>query len=254
MAIKKNLFKEFIVRFIYPIFLREKASNETMISYLRKKGITIGEDVRIFNTRNTIIDTTKPSLLTIGSHVQITDGVKILTHGYDWYVLNGVYGDILGSAGEVHIGDNVFIGMNSIILKDVNIGDNVIIGAGSIVTKNIPSNSVVAGNPARVISTLEDYYSKRVHEQKKEALTLYKSYKRRYGTPPKNYFHEFFWLFESSSDGTFDEESFNYEMRTGGNDRVRVSRTLNRYLNSSRCFANFSEFCKWCEESEELSN
>jgi len=57
--------------------------------------------------------------------------------------------------GEIHIGNNVWIGGGSIILKDVHIGDNVVVGAGSVVTKDIPANSVVAGNPAKIIKTIE---------------------------------------------------------------------------------------------------
>ncbi len=52
------------------------------------------------------------------------------------------------------IGDNVNLGANVIIIGDISIGDNVIIGAGSVVTKDIPSNCIVAGNPAKVIRTL----------------------------------------------------------------------------------------------------
>lgn len=52
------------------------------------------------------------------------------------------------------IGNNVDIGVNSVIIGNIVIGDNVIIGAGSVVVKDVPSNSVVAGNPARVIKQL----------------------------------------------------------------------------------------------------
>lgn len=55
------------------------------------------------------------------------------------------------------IGNNVFVGTNSVILPGVNIGDNVVIGAGSIVTKNIPSNSIAVGNPCKVIKEKEPY-------------------------------------------------------------------------------------------------
>ena len=59
---------------------------------------------------------------------------------------------------ECTIGDNVYIGAGSIIMNPVNIGDNVVIGAGSVVTKDIQSNSVVAGNPAKVIRKLPPNY------------------------------------------------------------------------------------------------
>lgn len=58
------------------------------------------------------------------------------------------------------IGDNVWVGMNSIIMPGVNIGSNVIIGAGSIVTKNIPSNSIAVGNPCKVIKEKDTYQGK----------------------------------------------------------------------------------------------
>lgn len=57
---------------------------------------------------------------------------------------------------EVHIGKNVWIGMNSIILKGVTIGDNAMVAAGSVVTKPVPANTVVAGVPARVVRELKD--------------------------------------------------------------------------------------------------
>lgn len=59
--------------------------------------------------------------------------------------------------GRVEIGDNVFIGADAIILPNVKIGSHVIIGAGSIVTHDIPDNSVVVGNPARVIKSCSEF-------------------------------------------------------------------------------------------------
>jgi len=51
----------------------------------------------------------------------------------------------------IEIGDNCFIGMNSIILKGTTIGNNVIVGAGSVVQGKFPDNCIIAGNPARII-------------------------------------------------------------------------------------------------------
>lgn len=62
--------------------------------------------------------------------------------------------------GEIKVGNNVFIGSGSIILYDVNIGNNVIIGAGSLVNKDIPSGSVAAGVPCKVIGKYKNYKKK----------------------------------------------------------------------------------------------
>lgn len=54
------------------------------------------------------------------------------------------------------IGDNVSIGANVVIIGDVIIGNNVTIGAGSVVIKDVPNNTIVVGNPARIIKTVSD--------------------------------------------------------------------------------------------------
>lgn len=63
--------------------------------------------------------------------------------------------------GEIHIGNNVFIGANTLILYDVSIGNNVIIGAGSIVTKDLPDNSVCVGSPCKKIGEFDEFVKKR---------------------------------------------------------------------------------------------
>ena len=124
------------------------------VKYLRRLGASIGTDcsIMIWSLGS------EPYLVRIGDHVQITNGVKILTHGGAW-VLRGT-DPTFDYFGQVEIGDNVYIGNNSIILPGVKIGSNVIVGAGSVVTKNCPSNSVVAGNPARMICSLEEFTEK----------------------------------------------------------------------------------------------
>lgn len=166
------------------------------VKKLRRMGMRIGERTTIFNANTVLIDKTRPWLIDIGDDVQITRGVVILTHGYDWSVLKGKYGEVLGSAGKVKIGNNVFVGMNTVILKGVTIGNNVIIGAGSLVNKDIPDNCVAAGNPARVIMSLEDYHEKRIAAQEKEAAELVREYRAVYGRDPDEAaLSEFFWLF-----------------------------------------------------------
>lgn len=176
-------------------------SSESYISHLRKIGVGIGNRTTIFDPRSTIIDESRPWLIKIGDDVQITAGVTILTHGYDWSVLKGVYGEVLGSSGGVEIGNNVFIGMHSTILKGVHIGQNVIIGANSLVNKDIPDNCVAAGNPCRKIMDLSEYHQKRKKAQLKEATELVQLYRERKGKEPdERALHEFFWLFSDDPD------------------------------------------------------
>ena len=191
------MIRNIIRRIIYG----EKANSDNYVKYLRKTGMRIGERVVIYSPTKTVIDGTRPWLIEIGDDVKITEGVTILTHGYDWSVLQNVYGEILGSAGKVKIGNNVFIGMKSTILKGVEIGNNVIIGANSLVNKDIPSNVVVAGNPARIIMSIEEYYQKRKLMQEKEAMELIKEYRKVFNKEPEEkHLHEFFWLFSNRND------------------------------------------------------
>lgn len=81
------------------LIIGSKADSKTYIEYLRSLGMKIGEETTIYVPMKTQIDTTRPWLITIGNNVKITEGVTILTHGFDWSVLKGVYGDILGSGG-----------------------------------------------------------------------------------------------------------------------------------------------------------
>lgn len=192
-----SVIRNSIKRIIYG----EKASSETYVSYLRKVGAKVGERTNFYAPMKNTIDLTRPWLIDIGNDVQITEGVTILTHGYDWSVLKGVYGEVLGSSGGVSIGNNVFIGMHSTILKGVHIGNNVIIGANSLVNKDIPDNCVAAGNPCKVIMSLEEYHKKRKEAQVEEASELVRLYRERYGKEPdEKALHEFFWLFSDNPD------------------------------------------------------
>ena len=176
--------------------IKQEDPSKAMVDRLRSKGMRIGERTTFFAPNSCVIDETRPWLIEIGDDVQITHGVTMLTHGYDWAVLKGVYGEILGSSGKITIGNNVFIGMHTTILKGVTVGNNVIIGAGSLVNKDIPDNCVVAGNPARVIMSLEEYREKRKAVQLEEAKELVREYRAVYGKDPDAAaLSEFFWLF-----------------------------------------------------------
>ena len=100
----------------------------------------------------------EPYLITIGNHCQITSGVKFFTHGGGGAVRKQY--PKFDTFGKIVIGDYVYIGSNSLIMPGVQIEDNVLIGAGSVVTKSVPSDVVVAGNPAKIICTTDDYLNK----------------------------------------------------------------------------------------------
>lgn len=102
----------------------------------------------------------EPYLITVGSHCQITAGVKIFTHGGGGAVRKFI--PKFDAFGKVTIGDNVYIGSNSLIMPGISVGNNVLIAAGSVVTKSIPSNVVVGGNPARIVCTIEEYIERNV--------------------------------------------------------------------------------------------
>ncbi|MXP76206.1 hypothetical protein GN277_12625 [Lachnospiraceae bacterium WCA-9-b2] len=140
---------------------RERASSDDLIAYYRRKGIRIGSNCTFHAPRTIKIDITQPFLIKIGNNVEITDYVSILCHDFAWSTFKTEKGEIIGSNGPVHIGNNVFIGEKSIIMKGVTVGNNVIIGAGSVVKHDIPDCTVVAGNPAKIIMTYDEFYTKR---------------------------------------------------------------------------------------------
>ncbi len=111
------------------------------------------------NYNCTIIDVAK---VKIGDNCQMAPNVAIYTAGHP---LHPVSRNSMYEYGiSVTIGDNVWIGGNTVILPGVHIGDNVVIGAGSVVTKDIPDWSVAVGNPCRVVKTITEedkkYYYK----------------------------------------------------------------------------------------------
>lgn len=102
-------------------------------------------------------------LISIGNNVWLASEVEFITHDVTHYMLNRMCdgNKYTEKVGCIEIGDNVFVGAGVKILYDVKIGNNVIIAAGALVNKDVPSNSVVAGIPARVVMSFEDYLAKR---------------------------------------------------------------------------------------------
>lgn len=123
--------------------------------------IEVGENF-FANYNLTILDVGK---VTIGDNAQIAPNVSIYTAGHP------IHPDSRNSGYEygipISIGNNVWIGGNTVILPGVTIGDNVVIGAGSVVTKSIPANMIAAGNPCRVIREIVEEDRQYYYRQQK---------------------------------------------------------------------------------------
>lgn len=154
------------------------------VNYLRRKGVVVGDNFCAFNLNTINIDLSRPSLITIGDNVSVNRNFTILTHDFVSGIFIRCYSDVLPSTGCVRIGNNVSTGQNVTLLKGVTIGDNVFIGANSLVTKDIPSNCIAGGNPCKVIISLDDYYEKRRVACIKEAFDFAKSIQERFHRRP----------------------------------------------------------------------
>ncbi len=136
-------------------FLFKHLNNKFRVWMWRKMGVKIGENCRI----HCFSLSPESYLIEIGNDVIITENVYLITHEGSICLFHNEnpHMDLFGT---IKIGNNCFIGMNSLIMPNTTIGNNCIIGAGSIVRGKIPDNSVAIGNPARVIMTTEKYRSK----------------------------------------------------------------------------------------------
>ena len=130
-------------------FLVKKSGSEIKIKYMRTQGMKIGKNCEL----QTISFSTEPYLVELGDNVGISDGTVFITHdaGIRCFKTEFPHGDIFG---RILIGNNVFIGINCTILPNTIIGDNCIVGAGSVVRGRFPENSVIVGNPAKVLTSM----------------------------------------------------------------------------------------------------
>ncbi|MFY0604919.1 MAG: acyltransferase [Flavobacteriaceae bacterium] len=117
------------------------------VTFLRASGAEIGKNTMI--SLGAKIDVRRGKVK-IGDHCLITHGCYILSHDGAAHVLN----EEDSGTGYVVIGNHVFIGVNTVVMRNVTIGDHAIIGAGSVVNKDIPSGVVAAGNPIKILKEL----------------------------------------------------------------------------------------------------
>lgn len=137
--------------------LKREKHKETLNRWFAKQGIELGGGTGWINICSNIAKN-EPHLISIGNNTTIGGEVEFVTHD------NSISKVIPGTSdlfGKIYIGENCFIGARSVILYGVTIADNVIIAAGSVVTKSInESNVIVAGNPAKIISTWDKFAEK----------------------------------------------------------------------------------------------
>lgn len=104
---------------------------------------------------NSLVDELVPQFVKIGRNFVSAPGSMIIAHDASYFMLTNKY-----RIQPVEIGDDVFLGAGAIVMPGVKIGNRVVIGAGSVVTQDVPDDSVVVGNPAKIICTVDEYLEK----------------------------------------------------------------------------------------------
>lgn len=230
-----------IKKFIKKLLFGYRATSDSYVEFLKNKGVKIGDHIEITFPRDTFIDFLNPHLLSIGSNVSMTGPTTILTHDYSVCVIKKwTRGEILGKQRKTEIGNNVFLGWGCTVLPGAVIGDNVVIGAAAVVSGKLESNAIYAGNPAKKICSLQEYYEKRKAAQFKEAKEIYYSYKERFHCePPESLFHEYFMLFSSGS-----VENLIPEFRNKLFDHGNYEESKAYLMSNMPMFNSYEEFLK----------
>jgi acetyltransferase-like isoleucine patch superfamily enzyme len=120
-------------------------------TYFNDSEIIIGNDC---NLNGTMIHSNIS--VNIGDYCMFGPGTKIVDNDSHRISLDIIERRKPAVRIPISIGNNVWVGMNSLILKGVNIGENSIVAAYSVVTKDVPKNVIVGGNPARIIKQIEN--------------------------------------------------------------------------------------------------
>lgn len=212
-------------------------SSAGFAEYLRSRGCKIGKGTYFFDARNIHVDIDNAAFIQIGEYCKIATGVHILAHDYSYSVLRRVYDDIPKKAAITRVGNNCFIGVNSIILMGAEIGDNVIIGAGSVVSGKIPDNQVWGGNPAKFICTLEEYHKKCADGFEKNAKLYLNVFLKQYGRLPSVQELQYYSLLFLNNDKNAEAEYM--KMSFNGDERSEVIRTCMRYKSK---YENYEDF------------
>lgn len=151
------------------------------VGYARSLGVRIGEHSQILTDPEACFGT-EPWLIKLGDHVDVTSGVQFLNHEGGIWCARGIdkkY-EKLDCFAPIVVGNNVMIGIKSLIMPGVTIGNNVIIGGHSVVTKDIPDGVIVGGIPAKQISTIEKFMETIEERNLVETKLMTQAQKREY--------------------------------------------------------------------------
>lgn len=161
-----------IIRLLKYFLIKLKEINEdykynpsTIAEKFRKQGAKVGENCSIQIERLA----SEPYLVEIGNNVAIASGVRFLTHDGASFIFRDKF-PALRYFGKIVIEDNCFIGARSIILPGVRIGKGSIVGMSAVVIRDVKPGSVVFGNPAIQVSTIEKYRERCLQEWRDQGL------------------------------------------------------------------------------------
>ena len=155
--------KRIIKSFIDKIFRQTPPAKVDSVTHLRNLGVKVGENVSLITLPHT---SSEPYLISIGDNTTVSFDVAFITHDAATRVIRNLPDGNPETViyGTIEVGKNCFIGARTTILPNVKIGDNTIIGACSLVNKSIPANCVAAGNPCKVLCSLDEYREKHKDE------------------------------------------------------------------------------------------
>ena len=185
----------------------------------------------------------KKHLIKIGDYCKITVGVTILAHDYSRSVASRVYGQFVGGSLPVVIGDNVFIGEHATILMGTTIGNNCIVGANSLVKGAFPDNVVIAGNPAKIVCTLEEYYQRAKKNWVDDAKRCAKSIYEHTGRKPtiEEMSDTYIELYMPHTQATIDQYPYMFTRSADDHEKIK-----NDFLSSKPLYPNFESFLEDC--------